>query len=125
MVCPATDNHVKKYQRQETFLVEETDADYRTITLPYIEKHCLSVQVRVSVRTISMFVFVRHDLGIYATSRSPRQWVCNILEKKAEVERIVYEDPDPEVGFILLPDFKWDQRQVTDKRLLAVTKRAS
>lgn len=45
MVCPATDNHVKKYQRQETFLVEETDADYRSITLPYIEKHCLSVQV--------------------------------------------------------------------------------
>lgn len=72
-----------------------------------------------------MFVFVRHDLGIYVTSRSPRQWVCNILEKKAEVERIVYEDPDPEVGFILLPDFKWDQRQVTDKRLLAVIKRAS
>lgn len=51
------------------------------------------------------------------TSRSPRQWVCNILEKKAEVERIVYEDPDPDVGFILLPDFKWDQRQVTDNRL--------
>ncbi|XP_075905932.1 m7GpppX diphosphatase-like isoform X2 [Nelusetta ayraudi] len=91
VVCPATDNHVKKYQRQETFLVEETDADYRSITLPYIEKHCLSVQ-----------------------------WVCNILEKKAEVERIVYEDPDPDVGFILLPDFKWDQRQVDDLYLIAI-----
>lgn len=40
------------------------------------------------------------------------QWVYNILEKKAESERLVYEDPDPEVGFILLPDFKWDQKQV-------------
>lgn len=40
------------------------------------------------------------------------QWVYNILEKKAEAERIVYEDPDPDVGFVLLPDFKWDQKQV-------------
>jgi m7GpppX diphosphatase len=44
------------------------------------------------------------------------QWVFNILEKKAEADRIVYEDPDPDVGFVLLPDFKWDQKQVR-KRL--------
>lgn len=42
------------------------------------------------------------------------QWVYNILEKKAEADRIVYEDPDPETGFVLLPDFKWDQKQVRD-----------
>jgi len=40
------------------------------------------------------------------------QWVFNILEKKAETDRIVYEDPDPHVGFVLLPDFKWNQKQV-------------
>lgn len=40
------------------------------------------------------------------------QWVFNILDKKAEADRIVYEDPDPDVGFVLLPDFKWDQKQV-------------
>lgn len=106
---------MKKYQRQETFLVEETDADYRSITLPYIEKHCLSVQVGGAVtKEERLHVSARHDVVTDVTSRSPRQWVCNILEKKAEVERIVYEDPDPDVGFILLPDFKWDQRQVTD-----------
>lgn len=38
----------------------------------------------------------------------------NILEKKAEAERIVYEDPDPDIGFVLLPDFKWNQKQVTE-----------
>lgn len=37
----------------------------------------------------------------------------NILEKKAEADRIIYEDPDPDTGFVLLPDFKWDQKQVT------------
>ncbi|XP_034094418.1 m7GpppX diphosphatase isoform X2 [Gymnodraco acuticeps] len=82
VVCPATEKHIKKYQRQESFLVEETGADYQSITLPYIQKQSFSVQ-----------------------------WVYNILEKKAEADRIVFEDPDPTVGFLLLPDFKWDQKQ--------------
>lgn len=43
------------------------------------------------------------------------QWVYNILEKKAEADRIVFEDPDPRVGFVLLPDFKWDQKQVCER----------
>lgn len=40
----------------------------------------------------------------------------NILKKKAEADRIIYEDPDPEVGFVLLPDFKWNQKQVKKKK---------
>ncbi|CAK6969330.1 m7GpppX diphosphatase [Scomber scombrus] len=92
VVCPATEKHVKKYQRQESFLVEETGEDYKTITLPYIQKQSFSVQ-----------------------------WVHNILEKKAEADRIVFEDPDKEVGFVLLPDFKWDQKQADDLYLIAIT----
>ncbi|XP_022069700.2 m7GpppX diphosphatase [Acanthochromis polyacanthus] len=91
VVCPATEKHVKKYQRQESFLVEETAEDYQSITLAYIQKQSFSMQ-----------------------------WVYNILEKKAEADRIVYEDPDPQVGFVLLPDFKWDQKQVDDLYLLAI-----
>ncbi|XP_026186263.1 m7GpppX diphosphatase [Mastacembelus armatus] len=94
VVCPATQKHINKYQRQQSFLLEETWGDYQSITLPYIEKQSFSVQ-----------------------------WVYNILEKKAEAERIVYEDPDPEVGFVLLPDFKWDQKQVDDLYLIAITHR--
>lgn len=30
------------------------------------------------------------------------------MDHKKESERIVYEDPDNEEGFILLPDIKWD-----------------
>ena len=41
------------------------------------------------------------------------QWVYNILEKKEESERIVFEDPDSKTGFILLPDMKWDCKQVS------------
>ncbi|XP_074530993.1 m7GpppX diphosphatase [Halichoeres trimaculatus] len=91
VVCPATEKHVKKYQRQESYLVEETGEDYQSITLPYLQQHNFSVQ-----------------------------WVHNILEKKAEAERIVYEDPDPKVGFVLLPDFKWDQKQLDDLYLIAI-----
>lgn len=32
----------------------------------------------------------------------------NILERKSEVDRIVVEDTDPESGFTLIPDLKWD-----------------
>jgi len=34
------------------------------------------------------------------------QWIYNILEHKAEAETIVHEDPDPDKGFIIVPDYK-------------------
>ncbi|XP_039620010.1 m7GpppX diphosphatase [Polypterus senegalus] len=90
-ICPATEKHINKYLRQEIFLIQENSKDYKSITLPYIQAGSFSVQ-----------------------------WVYNILEKKAETERIVFEDSDPETGFILLPDFKWDQKQVDDLYLIAI-----
>ncbi|XP_041845249.1 m7GpppX diphosphatase [Melanotaenia boesemani] len=92
VMYPATEKHVKRYQQQESFLVEETEEDYHSISLPYIEKHSLGLQ-----------------------------WVYNILEKKAETEKVVYEDPDPDVGFVLLPDLKWDQKQLDNLYLIAIT----
>lgn len=44
----------------------------------------------------------------------------NILEKKTESERIVFEDPDPSTGFILLPDLKWDGIQMENLYLVAI-----
>ncbi|NWW86698.1 DCPS diphosphatase, partial [Rhynochetos jubatus] len=48
------------------------------------------------------------------------QWVYNILEKKAEANRIIHENPDPCNGFVLLPDFKWNQNQLDDLYLIAL-----
>ena len=48
------------------------------------------------------------------------QWVYNGLEHKEEVERIIYEDPDPVTGFILAPDFKWSGDSVSDLCCLAI-----
>ena len=44
----------------------------------------------------------------------------NILEKKAETERIVFEDADADTGFVLLPDMKWDQKQLENMYLVAI-----
>ena len=44
----------------------------------------------------------------------------NILEKKAEVERVVFEDSDPVTGFVLLPDLKWNQKQMENMYLVAI-----
>ena len=48
------------------------------------------------------------------------QWVYNILEHKKEVERIAFEDTDPENGFILLPDLKWNGHTPESLYMLAL-----
>jgi hypothetical protein len=35
--------------------------------------------------------------------------VYNILDGVKEAERVVHLDKDPETGFVLVPDLKWDQ----------------
>ncbi|XP_032835474.2 m7GpppX diphosphatase [Petromyzon marinus] len=91
VICPATPLHLLKYTHREAFLIEETASDYRSTTLPFLQ-----------------------------TSNFSLQWVYNILDKKAEVERVVFEDPDPETGFVLLPDLKWDQKQTNELYLIAI-----
>lgn len=114
MICPATEKHVKKYLHQEVFLVEESGDDYRTVTLPYISSQSFSVQVRLQwPLTLHTHIYTLHTAyNCTAHVSFSFQWVHNILEKKAEADRVVFEDPDPVTGFVLLPDFKWDQKQV-------------
>ena len=47
------------------------------------------------------------------------QWVYNILEHRI-LSRIIYEDPNPETGFILAQDFKWSGETVSDLHCLAI-----
>uniref|UniRef100_H2ZLJ5 m7GpppX diphosphatase n=1 Tax=Ciona savignyi TaxID=51511 RepID=H2ZLJ5_CIOSA len=95
IICPATEKHIRKYTKQKSFIVQETASDYQNITLPYLEK-----QIAANVFNI--------------------QWVFNILEHKVESERIIYEDPDKENGFILLPDMKWDRVDKTALYVIAI-----
>ena len=96
IIHPATSKHLAKYLASPAHLVLETPALHRSTTLP-----CL------------------------AAEQFSLQWVYNVLEHRKEVERIVFEDPDPATGFILAPDFKWNGKQTNDLYCLAIVHRCS
>eukprot|EP00794_Sanderia_malayensis_P016883 gene16883-18589_t len=90
-IMPATEKHLMKYSKQQFYLINETPKDYKEVTLPHIKAHQYSLQ-----------------------------WVYNILEHKAETDRIIFEDTDPENGFVLIPDLKWNEKQLDDLHLSAI-----
>ncbi|KAK9454050.1 HIT-like domain-containing protein [Dipodascopsis uninucleata] len=95
LIWPATRVHIDKYSTQMRRLVVETPDLYKSIVLPYVEK-----------------------------MRGNRiQWVYNILSHTVEADRIVYENPDPTEGFILLPDLKWDRTTLSALYLVAIVRR--
>ena len=51
------------------------------------------------------------------------QWVYNILDKKSEVERIIYEDPDAEQGFMVMPDMKWNEKLTEDLYVMGLVRK--
>ncbi|KAK6756511.1 hypothetical protein RB195_014742 [Necator americanus] len=94
LVYPADDKVIAKYRQEEKFVIRETAEDYLTITVEYIEKYQMNLQ-----------------------------WVYNVLSKRKEAERIIYEDPDPHNGFILAPDIKWDGIALENLYVLAMIHR--
>lgn len=51
------------------------------------------------------------------------QWVYNILDHKKESDRIIFEDPDKDIGFVLLPDLKWDGKTLETLYAVAIVHR--
>ena len=47
----------------------------------------------------------------------------NILNGNAEADRVIHNDTDPSIGFVLLPDMKWDQKDVESLYMLAIVRR--
>ncbi|GAA5844423.1 hypothetical protein JCM9279_006296 [Rhodotorula babjevae] len=92
-ICPATDKHIKKYSVQDSRLVRETPDLYERVVKPYINSLPLST------------------VG----------WVYNILDGTAESENVLYRDDDPETGFVLTPDLKWDQKTMSALYLLVLS----
>jgi m7GpppX diphosphatase len=84
-IFPASDVHIAKYDAQARVMLVETPELYNNVTLPYIR----SIPAK---RT---------------------QWVNNILDGSAEAGHVIYHDKDPETGFVILPDMKWDGKDKT------------
>ena len=95
VIHPATDKHIQKYLKQEIRVILETPALYKEVTLPHIESQQFSLQ-----------------------------WVQNILDHKSETERLVCDIEDPEIGFVLLPDMKWDGIQLESLYLVAICRKS-
>ncbi|XP_046631668.1 m7GpppX diphosphatase-like [Daphnia pulicaria] len=91
LIHPASEKHIEKFSTRKSFLIEETALIYQSVTLLHIRE-----------------------------SKFDLQWVYNILEHKKEADRIVYEDLDPDCGFILLPDLKWDCRSTSNLYLTGI-----
>lgn len=91
IIHPATEKHIQRYSDQEQYIIRETPELYKNVTRPLLESN---------------------QLGI--------QWVYNILERKKEADRIIFEDTHPELGFILLPDMKWDRKNADALYLIAI-----
>lgn len=50
------------------------------------------------------------------------QWVYNILDHGKEKERILIKDDCPELGFVAIPDLKWDGKDVSSLYYLAIVR---
>lgn len=94
IIYPAEEKHILRYEKQPSSFIQETPQLYREVTKRFIE-----------------------------TSSLGKEWIYNILDHKKEVDRIVFEDPDPDTGFILLPDLKWTGEQMEDLYLQAIVRR--
>ncbi|GAA5967111.1 hypothetical protein JCM8115_000926 [Rhodotorula mucilaginosa] len=92
-ICPATEKHIKKYSVQVSRLVRETPEVYERVVKPYVDS--------ISPSSIS--------------------WVYNILDGTAEAENVLHRDDNPETGFVLTPDLKWDQKTMSALYLLVLT----
>lgn len=56
---------------------------------------------------------------------SSRQRVYNLLSHVTESENILFEDPSPALGYVLLPDAKWDRKTLGSLYLLAIAHSSS
>ncbi|KAJ2004661.1 hypothetical protein GGI04_002028 [Coemansia thaxteri] len=95
LTYPATQKHIDKHRRQLRRWIRESPELYARITRPFIDSQPAS---RI-------------------------QWVYNILSKHVESEHILFEDPDPEHGFVILPDLKWDAANTDNMYLVAIVHR--
>jgi m7GpppX diphosphatase len=81
VVVPANETVLAKYSRTETILFYESPRMYEEIVEKFITK------------TVT-------------EQKDYNQWVYNILDGKTEQDHVLFNDPHPEKGFMLLPSLK-------------------
>ena len=96
LVSPCTITHVRKYIDVPMRMVSESASDFLNFTVPYVSQ-----------------------LPPERTA-----WIQKVLNKESEAEVALIHDNDPEQGFIITPDSKWDQKTVASLYYLALVQNA-
>ncbi|XP_071449664.1 m7GpppX diphosphatase [Hetaerina americana] len=93
IIHPATKKHISKYEAKPHHMIEETPALYASVTLPHLNEEQFNLQ-----------------------------WVFNIIDGTAEQDRVVYASPlsEEKTGFVLVPDLKWDGKNLENLHLIAL-----
>lgn len=92
VIFPATEVHIRKYSRQDVFLVQETPEIYERVVKPFIA----------------------------APPPSRTKWVDEIVGGKKEADKVLHRDDSGSFGYMIIPDMKWNLETVTDLYLLAL-----
>lgn len=82
IIHPCTLTHISKYISSPSFLIAETASDYINMTKPWID----------------------------AIPASRTLWIESILDGRKEQEDIIFSDPNPSSGFILVPVLVFNTR---------------
>lgn len=97
VICPANETVLAKYSRADMIFYSETPDTYLKVVGPFIEDKVTN-------------------------EKDYNQWVFNILDGKAEADRIILNDPDPDSGFVIAPNLK-STGDEQDIRLVAICHR--
>ena len=85
IIYPASEWHIKKFSASKGFiLVRETPELYKEFMLPFIE----------------------------SIPENRIQWVRDCLSGTKEADTCIFNDKDPESGFGLWPNYKWDRSDI-------------
>lgn len=100
LICPCTEEHIKKYSQQGVRMVTETPQIYTDHIRPFMQK--------------------KREQGRL-------NWVFNIIEGRTEQEDVIIREHgrqgEDSNGFLLLPDLNWDRKTMDTLHLLALAER--
>ncbi|VDP88891.1 unnamed protein product [Echinostoma caproni] len=94
VIFPAEEHHFKRYRQSGCRIFQESREVYSSLIVPFLMQN-------------------PPDLS----------WVDNILSGKAEKDRVLSSDEDPEEGFTLVQDYRWNGRQLNDMHYLGIVRR--
>lgn len=91
VISPATEKHIRKYTKPRFHYVSESPSVFATITKPEVMRNNFSIK-----------------------------WIDNLLNNKAEADRLLIPSEATDNRFVMVMDYKWDGKTMDDLHCLAI-----